>query len=174
MALFELPRKYKLKREALYVALSICVLALAWRTTVRARDWESEMSLRLATLKTAPYSARAHNNVGIQLMNEGNDEEALVKYKTAIKLKPDYAHPYHNIGHMLALRGRYEEALPFYLKAVTLNKYEWKTRQDLGQVYFLLKKYKEAKEQLQAAIDQGSPEIERLTTILNKIEELGY
>lgn len=104
LTLFNLIAKYKVNAIWLYLILSTCVMALAWRTTVRARDWESEMSLRLATLNTAPYSARAHNNVGIQLMNEGNDEDALVEYKKAIVLKPDYSHPYHNIGHMLALR----------------------------------------------------------------------
>lgn len=172
--LFNIFKKYRVNVIWLYVILSICIAALAWRTSVRARDWESEMSLRLATLKTAPYSARAHNNVGIQLMNEGNDEEALVEYKKAIVLRPEYSHPYHNIGHMLALRARYEEAVPFYLKAMEFNKYEWKTRQDLGQVYFMLKRYPEAKEQLLVAIKQGSPEVERLNTILNKIKEFGY
>lgn len=174
IALFNIFRKYRVNAIWLYVILSLCALALAWRTTIRARDWESEMSLRLATLKKAPYSARAHNNVGIQLMNEGNDEDALVQYKKAIALKPDYSHPYHNVGHMLALRARYQESVPFYLKAMELNKYEWKTRQDLGQVYFLLKKYPEAKEQLLAAIKQGSTEADRLNTILDKIKELGY
>ncbi len=174
LALFKVADKYKINAIWLYAILSLCVLALAWRTNVRAKDWESEMSLRLATLKTAPYSARAHNNVGIQLMNEGDDEAALVKFNKSISLKPDYSHPYHNIGHMLALRGRYAEAEPFYLKAMAINKYEWKTRQDLGQVYFMLKKYPEAKEQLTRAIEQGSPEVERLQTILKRIEELGY
>lgn len=172
LALFMVVAKYKVNVIWLYALLLICALALAWRTTVRAKDWESEMSLRLATLSSAPYSARAHNNVGIQLMNEGDDEAALVKFNKSISLKPDYSHPYHNIGHMLALRGRYAEAEPFYLKAMAINKYEWKTRQDLGQVYFILKKYPEAKEQLTIAIEQGSPEVERLQTILNKIEEL--
>lgn len=174
IALFNIFKKYKVNVIWLYVILSVCVVALAWRSSIRLQDWESEMSLRLATLKTAPYSARAHNNVGIQLMNEGRDDEALVEYKKAISMSPNYSHPYHNIGHMLSLRARYEEALPFYLKASQLNKFEWKTRQDLGQVYFMLGKYPEAKEQIQMAIKQGSPEVLRLNAVLNRIKELGY
>ena len=174
LALFNVAARYKINVIWLYVILSVCVLALAWRTNDRAKDWESEMSLRLATLSTAPYSSRAHNNVGIQLMNENRDSEAMVEFEKSISLKPDYSHPYHNIGHMLAVRGRYAEALPFYLKAISLNSYEWKTRQDIGQVYFMLKKYSEAKEQLTRAIEQGSPEVERLQTILNRISELGF
>ncbi len=174
VGLFTLVKKYKINVIWLYVILSVCVIALGWRTIVRTWDWESEMSLRLATLKTAPYSARAHNNVGIQLMNEGRDDEALVEYKKAISMNPRYSHPYHNIGHMLSLRARYEEALPFYLKASQLNKFEWKTRQDLGQVYFMLGRYSESKEQIQMAIKQGSPEVLRLNAVLNRIRELGY
>ncbi len=174
VGLFSLVKKFKINVIWLYVVLSICVLALAWRSGIRLQDWESEMSLRMATLKTAPYSARAHNNVGIQLMNEGRDDEALVEYKKAISMNPSYSHPYHNIGHMLSLRARYDEALPFYIKAAELNKFEWKTRQDLGQVYFMLGRYSEAKEQIQMAIKQGSPEVLRLEAVLNRIKELGY
>lgn len=172
--LFSVLKRYSVSKKVLTVLLLTCVVTLGWQTHLRALDWESEMSLRLATLRTAPYSARAHNNVGIQLMNEGSDEAALAKFKKSISLKPDYSHPYHNIGHLLAVRGRYEEAVPYYLKAMSLNSFEWKTHQDLGQVYFMLKKYPEAREQLNRAIDQGSPEAERLGAILNRIEELGY
>jgi len=158
----------------LYVLLSVCVLLLAWRTAVRTRDWEREMTLRHATLRDAPYSSRAHNNVGIQYMNDGNYEAALEEYKISIRLRPDYSHPYHNIGHMFAIMQKYQEAVPYYKEAQRYNPYEWKTRQDLGQVYFMLKRYPEAKEELKIAIKQGSPEVARLTTILNKIKELGY
>ena len=130
------------------------------------------MSLRLATLRDAPYSARAHNNVGIVLMNQGKYDEALVKYREAVRLKPDYSHPYHNIGHMLAVVKRYKEAVPFYEKAQKLNPYEWKTYQDLGQVYFLLGRYSEAKPQLTKAIQLGSTDPNKLQLILKKIEEL--
>lgn len=166
--------RYSVSKKAMYILILGFVLALGMRAQLRAQDWESEMTLRLATLKTAPYSARAHNNVGIELMNQNRDQEALVEFKKSISLKADYSHPYHNIGHLLAVRGRYEEAVPYYLKAVSLNSFEWKTRQDLGQVYFMLKKYPEAREQLNRAIEQGSPEGARLQTILKRIEELGY
>lgn len=172
--LYEILEKYSLSKKVLTVLLLCCVVALGWRTYLRSQDWKSEMSLRLATLRTAPYSARAHNNVGIELMNQNKDREALVEFKKSISLKSDYSHPYHNIGHLLAVRGRYEEAVPYYLKAMHLNSFEWKTHQDLGQVYFMLKKYPEAREQLNRAIEQGSPEVERLGAILKRIEELGY
>ncbi len=172
--LFAVFDTYSLNKKALYILFMGCAIALIWRTNIRAQDWASEMQLRRATLKTAPYSARAHNNIGIQLMNENKDPEALAEFKKSISLKPDYSHPYHNIGHLLAVRGRYEEAVPFYLKAMELNSFEWKTRQDLGQVYFMLKKYPEAKDQLLKALEQGSPEEERLHTILKRIEDLGY
>ena len=73
---------------------------------------------------------------------------------------------------MLALRVAMKKRAVLSKGGYAINTVE--NRQDLGQVYFLLKKIQRGKRTLQAAIDQGSPEIERLTTILNKIEELGY
>ena len=173
ISLNDIVRKYCSKyKKYLYVSLAVCAFLLAGRTAIRTQDWESEMSLRLATLRDAPYSARAHNNVGIVLMNQGKYDEALVKYREAIRLKPDYSHPYHNIGHMLAVVKRYKEAVPFYEKAQKLNPYEWKTYQDLGQVYFLLGRYSEAKLQLTKSIQFGSTDSNKLQLILKKIEEL--
>lgn len=166
--------KYKIKTVWLYALWLICLLALAWRTTIRVADWQNEIALRSATLRDAPYSARAHNNVGTALMNQGDLKGALEEYKKAIALNPQYSHPYSNIGQLLAIAKRYEESILYYKKAQAINPYEMKSYQDLGQVYFLMKNYKAAKYQLTKAIQYGSTDVKKLEAILTEIKELGY
>lgn len=151
----------------LLIPLILCFLVI--RSWFRLQDWESEMPLRQSVLRTAPYSARAYNNVGIQHMNEGRYDDALEYYKESIRRNPSYSHPYHNIGHMLALAKRYQEALRFYQKAYKINPHEWKTRQDMGQVLFILGRHREAVPHLEYAIQKGSPDAETLRKILVRI-----
>ena len=48
-------------------------------------------------IKIKPDFAAAHNNLGIALVAEGKNEEAISHYKMAIKLKPDYAAAQKNL-----------------------------------------------------------------------------
>ena len=52
----------------------------------------------LSSTLTTPY---AHNNLGIALVAEGKNEEAISHYKMAIKLNPDYALAHNNLGNAL-------------------------------------------------------------------------
>lgn len=156
-------------RGVIWLVCAAIICGFTIRSVVRVNDWQSEMTLREAVRNTAPYSARAYNNIGIQHMNEGRYEEALIYFKQSIMLNPSYSHPYHNIGHMLALAKRYEESLKFYQKAYELNPHEWKTRQDMGQVLFLLGRRTEAIPHLRYAIEKGSPNTDNLKRILDRI-----
>ena len=48
-------------------------------------------------IKLKPDFAEAYSNLGIALVIEGKNEEAISHYKMAIKLKPDYATAQKNL-----------------------------------------------------------------------------
>ena len=52
-------------------------------------------------IKIKPDFAEAYSNLGIALVAEGKNEEAISHYKMAIKIKPDYADAYNNLGAVL-------------------------------------------------------------------------
>ena len=48
-------------------------------------------------------------------------EEAILKYKVAIKLNPNYALSHNNLGYALAEKGSIDEAIFHYKMAIKLN-----------------------------------------------------
>ena len=73
----------------------------------------------MITLK--PDYAKAHNNLGILLKEQGRIKEAEASYAQAIKLKPDYAEAYYNLGVLLQEEERLDEAETSYNHALTLK-----------------------------------------------------
>ena len=69
----------------------------------------------------AYHFALAHNNLGIALVPEGKNEEAISHYKMAIKINPDYALAHNNLGVALVAEGKNEEAISHYKMAIKLK-----------------------------------------------------
>ena len=56
------------------------------------------------TLK--PQEARAHNNLGNVLQEQGKGEEAVACYRQALHLRPDYAEAHYNLANVLQEQGK--------------------------------------------------------------------
>ena len=52
-------------------------------------------------LEVNPLFAQGHNNLGVLLMEEGQNLQALGAFKIALHLEPDYTLPYRNLAHLL-------------------------------------------------------------------------
>src|SRR5258706_6628604 len=66
----------------------------------RAEGSNSSASLESlkTTVKKAPNSAEARNELGAALGDQGDLDEALEQIRTAIRLKPDYGLAHYNLG----------------------------------------------------------------------------
>jgi tetratricopeptide (TPR) repeat protein len=65
--------------------------------------------------------AEAHVGLGAVLEAEGQADEALTHYLSAIQLKPDYAEAYSNLGALFVKRGDAHEAIRCASEAVRLR-----------------------------------------------------
>jgi len=65
--------------------------------------------------------AEAHYNLGIALVAEGKNEEAISHYKMAIKLNPDFADAYNNLGGVLFNANMTEEAIDYFKEAIRIR-----------------------------------------------------
>lgn len=65
-----------------------------------------------------PFSAVAHNNLGLTLRNQGNVHEAMEHYQEAIRLDPDYAEAHNNLGMAYDQLGSIDRAASYYQKAI--------------------------------------------------------
>jgi protein O-mannosyl-transferase len=96
------------------------VATLGLLTFRRNTDYHDALSLWEDTVAKAPNGARAHNNLGIALVNRGRIDEAIVHYRKALELAPDYNEAHYNLGLALKDLGQFDEAIAEYEKALKL------------------------------------------------------
>jgi tetratricopeptide (TPR) repeat protein len=65
--------------------------------------------------------ARAYNNMGAALAEQGKYEEAIAQYKKALALKADFADAHMNLAVALANTGKAQEALDHIQRALEFN-----------------------------------------------------
>ena len=142
--LMDLFRRFKSKIPV-FIIIALLISACAARSFVRIKDWNSEMSLAVAGIKTAPSSAKIWNNLAIQLETIGNLEEAVSACDKAIGIYPRYATAWANRGTYLARLGRFEEAEHDLRYAISLHKKHIQAYYNLGALLANLGRIEEAK-----------------------------
>jgi Flp pilus assembly protein TadD len=86
-----------------------------------------------AALQISPEDARAHNNLGIALLRNGNPDEAIAHWQKAVELKPDYLEAYNNLGVALVRRRSFGEAAVQFRKVLELRPDSAVAHNNLGQ-----------------------------------------
>jgi tetratricopeptide (TPR) repeat protein len=110
-----------LKRLVPIACLVLATGALAARTIVRNRDYQSQLAIWQATVDVRPTSIRGHYNLAGALAGDGKVDEAIEHYRHAVRLYPDYIQAHNNLAALLADRGRPEEAILHYEEALRLD-----------------------------------------------------
>jgi tetratricopeptide (TPR) repeat protein len=108
-------------RLAALTAATLIVTMLALLTVRRNVDYKSHIVMWNDVVKKYPTSARAQNNIGFVLAEQGLTEEALAYFLRACQYKPNYAEAESNVGRALLLQGKPEEARPYLLEALRIN-----------------------------------------------------
>jgi len=121
----ELLKEWHYRKNVLKASAGILILTLMPITWIQVSHWKSSITvfkhaIRVTDKKYPGFSV-AHYNLGIALVAEGKNEEAISQYKMAIKLKPDYAKAYNNLGEALFTEQKIEEAISHYKTAIKLN-----------------------------------------------------
>lgn len=149
------------------VFLVIIVCFLASRTVVRNQAWTHEYALWQSTVEAAPFSAKAHNNLGSLALEKGRLREAREAFERAIAIYPEYGAAYLNLGSTSLKLGRLEEAVWAYRKAAGLLPDMAQAHYNLGLA--LLK---------QGKLDQAVSAYERARALdpedPNTLNSLGY
>ena len=121
----ELMAKWRHKKKVLSISAGILIPALMMITWVQVGHWVNSITIFKhairVTDKTYPTFALAHNNLGIALVPEGKNEEAISHYKMAIKIKPDFALPNNKLANALSAELKIEEAISHYKMAIKIN-----------------------------------------------------
>jgi len=97
---------------------SIILLALAARTLVRVRNWESSDTLFLHDGYTQPMSTKTQFNLGITHMQRQEWDQAVEALVRCAWADPLSSLPFYRIGQIEILRGRYDSAEGFLSAAI--------------------------------------------------------
>ncbi len=98
-----------------FLLLAAGLAGASWTTS---EDYKDLKSLFSDTLSKNPKAWVAHYNVGWALSEEGNLEEAIRHYSSAIELRPDYAKALNNLGEILLRQTKNSEARDYFSRAL--------------------------------------------------------
>lgn len=157
--------------KILPIVFSILVVCLMARTIIRARDWQTQDALWIATVKVSPTSPLAWNNMGDVFSRHGDLTHAADAFGQAIRLHPQYADAYHNLGETYRDLGRLDDAVRMYKQALVYNPGLWQSYMGIAGVYARQKKYTEAGVALLKAeeLNPGNPIILENKTRLHMV-----
>ncbi|XP_057659425.1 protein O-mannosyl-transferase Tmtc3-like [Diorhabda carinulata] len=103
-----------------YLLLCLLLVSHGGKTYLRNWDWENEHSIFMSGLRVNQRNAKLFNNVGHALESQGNFEEALKFFKTAVKVQEDDVGAHINVGRTYNHLKMFKEAEEAYLKAKSL------------------------------------------------------
>jgi tetratricopeptide (TPR) repeat protein len=118
-------------RRSLVVFLALAVGA-GWLTVQRNEVYRNGESLWRDTVAKRPANERAYNCLGVVLFKDGQSQEAIQSYETALRLRPEYPEAHNNLGYALTKAGRIPEAIEQCRAALRLKPNYAKAYNNLG------------------------------------------
>lgn len=109
------------QRRVVYATLGIVILALAWGTHVRNRDWRTEETLWRDVTEKSPRNGRGWMNYGLTQMEQGKYAAAKVAFDRAAQYTPAYNTLEINRGIVTAAMGDPVEAERYFQRALSLK-----------------------------------------------------
>jgi protein O-mannosyl-transferase len=107
------------RRRMLAPALLVITLgALAATTVARNADYASTRTLWLDTVEKRPQNARAWNQLGLALRDEGDPEAAAAAFLESIELDPQSGTSQFNLANLYFGQGRMAEAARYYGESI--------------------------------------------------------
>ena len=104
---------------ALGLAALLSLIPMTWD---QCRTWRDSTTLWTHALNHgAADSSEVHNNMGVELVRQGNFQAAVAHYSEALRLNPRYAHARNNLGVALARQRKIEAAVAQYTEAIRLQ-----------------------------------------------------
>lgn len=103
------------------VAVLALVGAFAVATHLRVHDYRDPLTLWTHSVAHYPQSARAHNNLALELHLLGRDNEARAQFAEALAIDPLYASAHYNLGTLLLDEQHTAEAIQEFESALRVQ-----------------------------------------------------
>jgi len=121
-----------LHKKLLPLTIALMVISYSILTIQRNRVWKDDVSIWEDTVKKAPASATALNNLASALISAENYDPAITFLNKAQKINPQAEKVYGNLGIAYLHNKDYEKALAAFNKTLRLNPRSAETHTYMG------------------------------------------
>jgi tetratricopeptide (TPR) repeat protein len=120
IALNALNEKYY--RYAVIFLIAYCLLMIPF-SIARNLNWKDGLTLYTHDIKINPNSFDLNNNVGVELVRAGKQNEGKIHFEKSIELQPKWHFAYNNLGAVYEGEGNFEKAEELYKKTLEMSDY---------------------------------------------------
>ena len=141
----------RFKNVLAYAATAICTAwaVVAW---ISVQYWENSMRLFEHALEVTNGNFVAHNNLADEFMRKGRNQDAIVQFTAASRIRPNDATVLDNLGVAFETAGRPAEAVPVLNKAIQIAPAYYKAHVDLGSALMATDHVEDAVSQFEQAL----------------------
>ena len=130
---------------SLLIIITLLIISLyALRTWIRNEDWKDEAHLFSSMVRSAPQSARSHNQMAVVHFQNGDYEMAIKESMKALEIYSDYKRAYYCLGTTYKKMGHYDKAIVELTRALRIQPRYPSALLNLGVSYHYLKQYDKA------------------------------
>lgn len=141
------------RRPVLAVTGAVIVAALMLLARAQTAYWENNQTLWNHTLAVTDDNVIALNNLGNDLLQKGQADEAITNYEKAIQIDPSYTEALLDLGNAFLQKGEMDRAMGQYQKTLGINPRHAEAHSNLGFVLHQEKRLDEAIAQYLEALE---------------------
>jgi tetratricopeptide (TPR) repeat protein len=135
-----------------YISALLFCLPLGYMTTERNKVWRSGEDFWTNIIKNAPMKARAYNNLGVALSEQGRMVESIPLYKKAIAMDRNYPDPWNNLAVAYSATNKIDLAIDTMKQALNIHRNYPEGYNNLASFLITKKDYENAEKMLQVAL----------------------
>jgi tetratricopeptide (TPR) repeat protein len=127
--------------HSICLALPGLLAVLTWR---QSHIYTDAQTLWFDTLEKNPDCYMAHNNLSVDLLEQGKVDEAIAHSQRAVALRPDDAQSNVSLANALRRKGDVDESIAYYQKALQIAPKYAKAHTNLGNALRQKRQFREA------------------------------
>lgn len=135
-----------------YALLVLLVIPFGCMTYQRNKVWRSPEEFWNNIIENAPGKARAYNNLGVALSEQGRMAESIPLYKKAIGMDKNYPDPWNNLAVAYSMTGKLDLAIDTLKQAIKIHQNYPEGYNNLASFLIQKKDYAMAEKMLRVAI----------------------
>lgn len=101
-----------------YILIILAVILFSVRTIVRNKDWQDPVRFYEKNIALGSHSAQIYNNLGMEYLNQGENERAVSLFNQSISIDNTLPGPWYNAATIYHDSGKIELAEKYYLTAL--------------------------------------------------------